>query len=124
MERVMRAFLKSPGRVATIVLALGIGAAGLASPALAMGRAGAMWHGGGGGGAFHGGGNYHGRGGWGPGIGAAVVGGLVGGAIIGAAGYPYYDNGYGYGAGPCWQYQDVYSSAGGYLGRQLVNTCQ
>jgi len=118
----MRAFLKSPGRVATIVLALGIGAAGLASPALAMGRAGSMWHGGGGG-AFHGGGNYHGRGGWGPGIGAAVVGGLVGGAIIGSA-YPYYDNGYGYGSDPCWQYQDVYSSAGGYLGRQQVNTCQ
>jgi hypothetical protein len=124
----MRASLKSSGRAAAIVFALGLGAASLATPALAFSRGGSVggvWpHGGAGmsghvGGNFaHRGGNFRGRGGWGPGIGAAVVGGLVGGALIGSAGYPYY------GSDPCWQYQDIYSAGGAYLGRQLVNTCQ
>jgi hypothetical protein len=125
----MHASLKPIGRVATIVFALGLGAAALATPVSAESRGSVgLWpHGGGVGSFSHGGGNFRGRGGgsWGPDVGAAVVGGLIGGAIIGSAGYPYYDNGYGYAPDSCApQYRDVYSSAGEYLGRQLVNTCQ
>jgi hypothetical protein len=123
MEPVMTAFLTSPRRIASVAFALGLGAAALATPALAMGRGPAMWpHSGPTAGNFRHGGSFQGRGSWGPEIGAGLVGGLIGGAIIGSAGYPYYDNGYG--SNPCWQYQNVYSSAGAYLGQQMVNTCQ
>ena len=120
----MSAFLTSPRRIASVAFALSLGAAALATPAFAMGRGpGPVWpHSGPSAGNFAHGEHFHGRGNWGPEIGAGLVGGLIGGAIIGSAGYPYYDNGYG--SGPCWQYQNVYSSAGAYLGRQLVNTCQ
>jgi hypothetical protein len=121
MERVMSAFLTSSRRIASVALALSLGAAAVATPALAMGRASApVWpHSGPSAGNFPHGGQYHGRGSWGPEIGAGLVGGLIGGAIIGSAGYPY-----GYGSDPCWQYQDVYSAGGAYAGRQLVDTCQ
>ena len=127
----MRTFLKSPSRFAAVALALGLGAAGLATPAFALGGAGMVRpHVGGGfphgAGGFphHGGGEFHGRGGWGPGVGAGVLGEIIGGAILGSAAYPYYDYDYGYGTDPCWKYTDVYGSAGEYLGRQLINTCQ
>jgi MFS family permease len=126
----MTGSLTSPRRFATIALALGLAAAGMASPAFAIGRGGGPVYPQSGpmtGNFSHGAGRYEGRGGWnggwnggwGPAVGAGVVGGLIGGAIIGSAGYPY-----GYGSDPCWQYQNVYSNSGAYLGRQLVNTCQ
>jgi hypothetical protein len=118
MECLMSAFLRSHSRVATIALAIGLGAAALATPAAAIGRGGPNWtHGSGFQHGFQHNGNFGGRGGWGgPGIGAAVVGGLIGGAIIGSAAYPYYGD-------PCWQYQDAYGPNGQYLGRQMVDTC-
>jgi hypothetical protein len=121
----MSNFLTSSRRIATLAFALGLGAAGLATPAFAFGSSPRVWQQSGpsAGNFPHGPGRYQGRGGWnggwGPAVGAGVVGGLIGGAIIGSAGYPY-----GYGSDPCWQYQNVYSNSGAYLGRQLVNTCQ
>ena len=84
------------------IAALALGLALLATPVMARGGGGGggAFHGGGGGG-FHGGGFHggYGGGGGGYGYGGAALGlGLLGGAVIGSQ-YPYYDSGYGYGAG-------------------------
>ena len=74
----MSAFLKSSGRVAAIAFALGLGAAALATPALAFSRGGSRRRRGARRGRIPGmfaelrpRRNFRGRGGWGPGIGAA-----------------------------------------------------
>ena len=101
------------------IAAVALGLALLATPVMARGGGGGggAFHGGGGGGfhggggggggfhggggGFHGGGFHggYGGGGGGYGYGGAALGlGLLGGAVIGSQ-YPYYDSGYGYGAG-------------------------
>ncbi|MGD0639557.1 MAG: hypothetical protein ABSC22_02325 [Roseiarcus sp.] len=118
----MRKFTKSAIVAPLAALVLGLGVVAAASPAAAMGHVairppvGGFSHGpvfphGGGGRGFYG---HHGRG-----VGLGVLGGLAAGAIIGSAGYPYYDDG-----GGCYQYRPVYDQWGNYLGQHLVDICQ
>ena len=94
-------------------LTLGLGVVATTTPADAYYR-----HGGYGGHYWHGGG-------WGPGIGLGIVGGLAAGALVGCGVYGCggYGPGYGYYGDGCVRYRPMYDQWGNYLGRRPVNVC-
>ena len=106
----------------TLTAAALAGAIALTTSVAPAAAAGQIWHHGGGGG-YHGGGGWHHGGGWG--WGPYVAGGLLAGAVIGAATAPYYYGGpYGpYYGDPCYRPTPTYDAYGNYVGRHWARVC-